>query len=105
MYGEDSMPTGVNLSHLIPPFILGQDNENLLIIPNADEIRNVVFSMGDYKAPGPDVLPIVFFKTYRSTMGRDVICMVRHFFLSGFLHHGINATNVVLISRFLTPQP
>ncbi|KAL5562354.1 hypothetical protein UlMin_032101 [Ulmus minor] len=58
---------------------------------------NVVFSMGDYKAPGPDGLSVVFFKTYWSTVGRDVICMVRHFFLSCFFHQGINATNVRLI--------
>ncbi|KAL5568617.1 hypothetical protein UlMin_025192 [Ulmus minor] len=62
------------------------DNKNLLLIPDSTEIKNVVFTMGDYKAPGPDGLPAVFFKTYWSTVGRDVICMVRHFFLSGFLH-------------------
>ena len=98
------MPTGVNLSHLIPPSISAQDNENLLLIPDSAEIKNVVFTMGDYKAPGLDGLPAVFFKTYWSTVGRDVICMVRHFFLSGFLHQGINATNVVLIPKVPNPS-
>ena len=86
MYCEDSMPSGVNLSHLILPSIFEKDNVILIHILDETEIHSVAFSMGDFKALGPDGMPTIFYKSYWEIVGKDVIYMVRHFFLSGFLH-------------------
>ena len=102
VYCEDSMPSGVNVSHILPS-IFEQENGIMVLIPDEAEIRSVVFSMGDFKAPGPDGLLAVFYKLYWETIGREVIYMVRHFFLSGFLHQRVNATNVVLIPKVPNP--
>ncbi|KAL5571935.1 hypothetical protein UlMin_021532 [Ulmus minor] len=63
-YDEDLSPNNIDFSHLIFPSISIEDNEWLIAIPNWDEIRNIVFCMGSFKAASPDGMPSLFFKTY-----------------------------------------
>jgi hypothetical protein len=44
------------------PKITKQMNEKLLAPFSADDVRKAAFSIGDYKAPGPDGLHAVFYK-------------------------------------------
>ena len=39
------------------------DNELLCSILTDDEIKSVVFSFGSLKAPGPDGMSVIFYKT------------------------------------------
>ena len=74
VYCEDSMPMGINLSHLISPSVSNVDNANLTLIPNEAETHRVIFSMGVLKACWPDGMPTFFYKSYWDTVGREVIC-------------------------------
>ncbi|KAL5555562.1 hypothetical protein UlMin_037798 [Ulmus minor] len=103
IYGADSLPVGVDLSQLVSPTISHADNLNLVAIPGSEEIREVVFCMGSFKAPGPDGMPALFYKTYWDTVGPDVVRLVQDFFISNRLHPAINSTNLVLIPKVPNP--
>ena len=72
-------------------------------IPDGEEIRAIVFQMGSLKAAGPDGFSALFFKSYRETVGNDVISMVRDFFIIRTLHPSINSCNIVLIPKSKNP--
>ncbi|GJY65266.1 sodium/hydrogen exchanger 6 [Tanacetum coccineum] len=46
-----------------------------------DEIKSVMFSMGDDRAPGPDGFTTTFFKKAWDMVGGDITCAIRDFFL------------------------
>ncbi|GJR41737.1 putative RNA-directed DNA polymerase [Tanacetum coccineum] len=46
-----------------------------------DEIKSVMFSMGDDRAPGPDGFTAAFFKKAWDVVGGDITCAIRDFFL------------------------
>ncbi|GJU83616.1 sodium/hydrogen exchanger 6 [Tanacetum coccineum] len=46
-----------------------------------DEIKSVMFSMGDDRAPGPDGFTTAFFKKAWDVVGGDITCAIRDFFL------------------------
>lgn len=55
------------------------------------------------KAPGPDGMTPVFFQKHWYVVRKDVVHMVREFFLTGELVEGINETNIVLIPNKNNP--
>jgi len=63
-YDEDLGPINVDLSHLISHLVSVEENELLIAIPDWDEIRNIMFRTGSFKAARPDGMPSLFFKTY-----------------------------------------
>ena len=62
-----------NLDNLILPSLSQEDKEMLSGLPSVDEIKNVVFSLGSNKAPGPDGILAHFFKFYWNIIGGDKI--------------------------------
>ncbi|GKD93314.1 hypothetical protein Tco_1373151 [Tanacetum coccineum] len=41
-----------------------------------DEVKGVIFSMGDDRAPGPDGFTDAFFKKARDVVGGDITCVI-----------------------------
>lgn len=97
---SSSNPTfPVDLEGLIPNCISADDNISLCAIPDDIEIRDVLFQMGSYKAPGPDGMSVLFYKHYWHIVKWDVISTVRGFFVGGFLLKQLNHTNIALIPK------
>jgi hypothetical protein len=65
---------------LISPVITDEDNMPLCAIPNADEIKQTLFSLGSDKSPGPDGMPALFYKHYWKVIRQDLIEAVTSFF-------------------------
>lgn len=65
--------------NLISPVIEQEESLLLEIVPLAEEIFDIVKSMGATKAPDPDGLPPLFFKEYWHIISRDIVAMVQIF--------------------------
>ena len=68
------------------------------------EIKAVLFSLKDNKAPGPDGYNATFFKKAWSVVGDDFLRAIRSFFSSGRLLKQVNATVVALIPKVPNPS-
>jgi len=69
-----------------------------------EEIKNVIFTMNDVKAPGPDGFSASFFKVAWEIIAVDVIHAVKHFFSTGRLVREINNTALCLIPKGECPK-
>ncbi|GJV62250.1 putative RNA-directed DNA polymerase, eukaryota, reverse transcriptase zinc-binding domain protein [Tanacetum coccineum] len=68
-----------------------------------DEIKNVMFFIGDDRAPGPDGFTPVFFKKAWDVVSGDITCAIRDFFSNGKLLKELNHTIISLIPKVTTP--
>ncbi|GMH30432.1 hypothetical protein Nepgr_032275 [Nepenthes gracilis] len=92
----------------IRPYILHTVPESLmdlLVGPvSDDEIRKTIFSIGDYRAPGPDGFSAHFFKEAWDIMGPSVCEAIRDFFNHGLLLKQMNSTIISLIPKVQSPR-
>jgi hypothetical protein len=100
---EEEVDFPTNLEELIPNSISDSENEELCRIPTPQEIKKTLFDMSAQKSPGPDGLPVLFYKKYWGTVGNDVIRAVTNFFISGRLLREVNNTFLVLIPKVQNP--
>ncbi|XP_022855777.1 uncharacterized protein LOC111376995 [Olea europaea var. sylvestris] len=73
------------LRKALPKSISALQNENLDRDVSFEEIKEVLFSLKDNKAPGPDGFNAGFFKRTWNIVGNDVLCAIKSFFDSGKL--------------------
>ncbi|XP_060962306.1 uncharacterized protein LOC133032394 [Cannabis sativa] len=83
---------------------LPEELEALICSPSSDEIKKTLFAMNNLKAPGPDGMSVLFYKHYWESVGDDFCAAVHDFFVSGRMHRGSNATNIVLIPKVQNPK-
>lgn len=69
-----------------------------------EEIKEVLFSLKDNKAPRPDGFNAGFFKRAWSIVGNDVLCAIKPFFDSGRLSKQVNATAIALVPKIPNPS-
>ncbi|KAL4355323.1 hypothetical protein GQ457_06G003800 [Hibiscus cannabinus] len=103
IYAKDMSINFHLLEDLIPSVITEDMNEFFSKVVSEEEIKNVVFSMGSSKAPGPDGFPGSFYHSFWDIIKVDLIAMVSHFFNFGFLDYELNKTNIVLIPKVKNP--
>ena len=53
-----------DMEGLLEPKVFDSENALLSRVPDADEVKKVVWEMNSHKALGPDGLPGLFFKMY-----------------------------------------
>nr|XP_043611422.1 uncharacterized protein LOC122583015 [Erigeron canadensis] len=75
-----------------------------MVIPvSLEEIKDVMFSIGDNKAPGPDGFTSAFFKKSWRVIGDEVSSAIQDFFVHGRLLQEVNHTILALIPKVSTP--
>ena len=78
---------------------------NFLMAPfTADDVKKAVFSIGDFKAPGPDGLHAVFFKRYWNLIGEEITLEVLDAINSKQIPAEWNDTTVVMIPKIDSPE-
>jgi hypothetical protein len=88
----------------IQPKVSVAMNEKLLQPFSAEEVRKAAFSIGDFKAPGPDGLHAVFYKKFWNLVGDEITQEVLQALNSGIIPEGWNDTTVVLIPKIDNPE-
>jgi hypothetical protein len=75
-----------------------------LFIPDEHEIFNAISDLGLNKAPGPDGMTGLFYKTYWPIVKLSVITSVQSFFRGGYILKEFNHTNIALIPKVDHPS-
>lgn len=70
---------------------------------SVDKIKNVVWSYGSEKAPGPDGFTLKFFKKYWEIIKGDVLGAVKHFERWGKISRGCNASFISFSTKIKDP--
>ncbi|XP_059451038.1 uncharacterized protein LOC132181824 [Corylus avellana] len=89
---------------LVDKVITDDDNMLLCVIPTEEEIFTAITDLGLNKAPGPDGMTGLFYKTYWPIVKLSVIASVQSFFRGGFLLKEFNHTNIALIPKVDNPS-
>lgn len=92
----------IELDDLFTASISSKENNMLCWILNAKDIKDVVWSMNPLKAPGPDGLSGIFYKTYWEIIGPQVVDFVQEFFQSRKFVRPINCAFIYLIPKIDT---
>lgn len=74
-------------------------NEQLITIPEEEEIHQAILSINSDKAPGPDGFSASFYQAFWDVIGRDVSSEIRSFFIESSLNPRYNETHVCLIPK------
>lgn len=68
-----------------------------------EEVKAAIYYMHPDKALGPDGMTPAFFQRNWGVVGKEVVQLVKDFFVSGVLMEHINETNIVLIPKKKNP--
>lgn len=88
-----------NLLHCLPSPLNMEDNDLIMTSVIEDEVRNIVFSMGAFKALSLDGFPLAFFQDHWDVVGSDVVLATKDFFRSGKLLKNFNSTSITLVPK------
>ncbi|XP_038687586.1 uncharacterized protein LOC119986972 [Tripterygium wilfordii] len=69
-----------------------------------EDIKQALFDMAPFKAPGPDGFHAGFYQRMWDVIGMDLCCLAMQFFETGHLPQGINDTLLVLIPKVPMPE-
>ncbi|KAG8386810.1 hypothetical protein BUALT_Bualt03G0187500 [Buddleja alternifolia] len=84
---------------------LSNDEAHEMIKPiSDDEIKKVVFSFPNDKAPSPDGFTAAFLKEAWNTIGLEICIAIRNFFESGKFIKSIHSTMISIIPKVEVPK-
>lgn len=93
---------GIHLSEITPYVVnkvAGDSWESLTALVTLENVRMVLFSMGDDKALGPNGFTVKFFKKAWDVVGSDMAKAIRIFFSTRRLLGEVNATVISLVPK------
>jgi hypothetical protein len=79
-------------------------NDQLVAPFVPEDVKKVVFSIGDYKALGPDGLHAIFYKNFWNICGEEITQEILQALNTGIIPEGWNDTTVVLIPKIDDPE-
>ena len=95
-----SIPSTVGeVVQYVDPVVTTDTNADLMRPFTHDEVKRALFQMHPLKAPGPDVMIVLFFQKYWHVVGTDVSHVILDFLNSGRMLGCINFTHIVLIPK------
>jgi exonuclease III len=104
IFSTSHPPLTDNLPSLVTEVISVEENVRICTIPDEHEIFVAIKELGLNKAPGPDGMTGLFYKTYWPIVKDSVVKSVQSFFKGGFLLKEFNHTNIALIPKVDNPS-
>uniref|UniRef100_A0A8R7PKG3 Endonuclease/exonuclease/phosphatase domain-containing protein n=1 Tax=Triticum urartu TaxID=4572 RepID=A0A8R7PKG3_TRIUA len=92
-------PLNGDIFRHVPSSVTPEMNEMLAKAFTGEEIKEVLDSIGDLKAPGPDGMPAIFYKRFWHMVGPKIQEEVLRVLNGGEIPEGWNETNIVLIPK------
>ena len=100
-----SAHTSATCTNIELPKMVTEDDNLLLLQPVQDhEIKDAVFQMDKFKAPGPDGFGGAFFQNHWNIIAPDVCRAIKSFFTDGKLLKQVNHTLIALIPKVENPS-
>jgi len=97
---DPTSPIDINL-----PLVVTEEDNFLLLQPLQDhEIKDAIFQMDKFKAPGPDGFGAAFFQAHWPLIASDVCQAIKSFFRDGKLLKQINHTFIALVPKVDNPS-
>ncbi|KAK4264274.1 hypothetical protein QN277_025477 [Acacia crassicarpa] len=97
---QEEVVTDCNLiTNFSFPTVLDDRLQNLGLVLSDEEIKQALFSMGPFKAPGDDRFPPVFFQANWSKVGLDICSFVKKLFNGSLSVKEANKTLITLIPK------
>nr|GEV07572.1 hypothetical protein [Tanacetum cinerariifolium] len=90
--GHPGMVSVLNVTDLFVTSLDVNNANDMIRMVSDTKIKNTIFSMGNEKSPGLDGFTTAFFKEAWDIVGKDVILVVRGFFVNGKLLKELNHT-------------
>ncbi|KAK4258521.1 hypothetical protein QN277_004963 [Acacia crassicarpa] len=104
LFTDDTGSSAAIVSNSSFPRLDESSLKNLDKIPTDEEIRTAIFSMGNFKAPGNDGFPPVFYKKNWSRVGSEVCAFVKGVFNGSSSLVDANKTLISLIPKRESPE-
>nr|GEW61890.1 hypothetical protein [Tanacetum cinerariifolium] len=101
--GQPGITHGFDTTNLFGTYLSANEAANMVRYVSNQEIKSVMFSMGNDKSPGLDGFTAAFFKSAWDIVGADVIDAVREFFTNGKLLRELNHTVIARIPKVNAP--
>ncbi|XP_026411174.1 uncharacterized protein LOC113306456 [Papaver somniferum] len=76
-----------------------RSNINISTVPAKEEIWTTLKRMKSSKAPRPDGMPAIFYKSCWETIGDEITKTIQYCFVSATLPQGLNHTNILLVPK------
>jgi len=92
------------LLQAVSPKVTAEMNENLMREFSHEEVKSALDSICDLKAPGPDGMPGLFYKSFWDTVGEQVSEEVLAVLNGGAMPEDWNATVIALIPKVTNPE-
>ena len=92
------------VNYALSPMVTAEQNEKLIQVPSASEIKEAAFSIHADKAPGPDGFSAGFFHSNWDNIGGEIVKEIQEFFITDRLPAKINDTHIRLIPKVQSPQ-
>jgi hypothetical protein len=104
LFTSEVQETNPALLEKVIPRVDHAMNEKLLAPFTVEDVKKAVFSIGDFKAPGPDGIHAIFYKKFWDICGGEISQEVLHALNTGVIPEGWNDTTVVLIPKVDDPE-
>jgi hypothetical protein len=93
---------------IIQPKVTQDMNDRLMAPYSADDVKKAAFSIGDFKAHGPDglhaVFHAIFYKKFWNLRGDQITTEILHALNNGTIPEGWNDTTIVMIPKVDSPE-
>lgn len=104
VYHSEGENTECDIFNLLPKLVTPVMNASLKAIFSMEDIKDVVFSLGATKAPGPNGFNGMFYQRNWDVIKDDICSAICGFFEDGRLPLDINETLVTLVPKVHMPE-